>query len=37
MSSVKGGAADYELAGIKAYEKAINDFLKDFLSELDPE
>jgi len=34
LSSVKGGAADYELAGVKAYEKAIQDFLEDFLSEL---
>ena len=34
LSSVKGGAADYELAGVKAYEKAINSFLDDFISEL---
>ena len=34
LSSVKGGAADYELAGVKAYEKAISSFLTDFISEL---
>ena len=34
LSSVKGGAADYDLAGVKAYEKAISSFLEDFLSEL---
>lgn len=34
LSSVKGAAADYELAGVKAYEKAISSYLTDFLSEL---
>jgi hypothetical protein len=35
LSSAKGAAADYQLAGIKAYEKAIDSFLEDFISELD--
>jgi hypothetical protein len=34
LSSVKGSAADYELAGVAAYEKAIKSFLDSFLSEL---
>ena len=35
LSSIKGGGADYELASVKAYEKAIESFLKDFINELD--
>lgn len=34
LSSVKGGGSSYELASVKAYEKAIDVFLKDFVSEL---
>jgi hypothetical protein len=36
LSSAKGGAADFALAGIKAYEKAIDSFLEDFIKELGP-
>ena len=34
LSSVKGGGSSYELASVKAYEKAISSFIKDFISEL---
>ncbi len=34
FSSVKGGGSSYELASIKAYEKAINSFVENFISEL---
>jgi len=34
LSSAKGGGADFELAGVKAYEKAVNSLLEDFIGEL---
>ena len=34
LSSVKGGGSSYELASVKAYEMAIDRFLKDFVSKL---
>ncbi len=34
MSSVKGASADFKLAGVKAYEKAIKSMLPDFLAKL---
>lgn len=34
LSSVKGGGSSYDLASIRAYEKAVDNFIKDFISEL---
>ncbi len=34
LSSVKGGGSSYELASVKAYEKAVDSFIKDFISKL---
>ncbi len=34
LSSVKGGGSSYELASIRAYEKAVDNFIKDFISKL---
>ena len=34
LSSIKGGGSDYELASVKAYEKAIENFINDLISKL---